>query len=331
MSCEDRGDTPSVCLQGTPFRQGGPNQYHTETDGGAVTITEYNVFPGIWLAFHEIQALAFSPPPGYPAGLLEISHCQRGRLEYQAGDRCFFLGIGDLSLHRSSCQSLFRCPTGRYTGLSVVIDPALAPWCTTCLLGDVEVDLTALCQRFSGGDVPFVLRATPRLEHVFSELYAAPEALRKGYLKVKVLELLLFLSSLDPSQAPGEGNSCTRDQVELVEKVFAFLGTHRDQRYTAEQLAAAFHVSPEHLRRSVKRVYGKPLYQCVRNYKMDLAAVVLQRSNRTVTDIAGEFGYDNSSKFAAAFRAALGCSPADYRRKAPSAGSPAPWFGAKNE
>lgn len=150
-------------------------------------------------------------------------------------------------------------------------------------------------------------------------------------MKVKVLELLLFLSSLDPSQAPGEGNSCTRDQVELVEKVFAFLGTHRDQRYTAEQLAAAFHVSPEHLRRSVKRVYGKPLYQCVRSYKMDLAAVALQRSNRTVTDIAGEFGYDNSSKFAAAFRAALGCSPADYRRKAPSAGPPAPWFGAKNE
>ena len=40
MSCEDRGDTPSVCLQGTPFRQGGPNQYHTETEGGTVTITE---------------------------------------------------------------------------------------------------------------------------------------------------------------------------------------------------------------------------------------------------------------------------------------------------
>ena len=67
MSCEDRGDTPSVCLQGTPFRQGGPNQYHTETEGGTVTITEYNVFPGIWLAFHEIRALSFSPPPDYPA------------------------------------------------------------------------------------------------------------------------------------------------------------------------------------------------------------------------------------------------------------------------
>ena len=35
MSCEDRGDTPSVCLQGTPLPpRGGPNQYHTETGGG---------------------------------------------------------------------------------------------------------------------------------------------------------------------------------------------------------------------------------------------------------------------------------------------------------
>ena len=90
------------------------------------------------------------------------------------------------------------------------------------------------------GDVPFVLRATPRLEHVFSELYAAPEALRKGILEGKGTGTSALSLSLDPSQAPGEGNSCTRDQVELVEKVFAFLGTHRDQRYTAEQLAAAF-------------------------------------------------------------------------------------------
>ena len=112
MSCEDRGDTPSVCLQGTPFRQGGPNQYHTETEGGTVTITEYNVFPGIWLAFHEIRALSFSPPPDYPAGLLEISHCQRGRLEYQAGDRCFFLERKS----RSSSTFTFKYPLRSASG-----------------------------------------------------------------------------------------------------------------------------------------------------------------------------------------------------------------------
>ena len=63
---------------------------------------------------------------------------------------------------------------------------------------------------------------------------------------------------------------------------------------------------------------------------MHLAAAELLRSTRTVTDIAGEFGYDNSSKFASAFQSVLGRSPAEYRAD----GSPAteffPYFGAKN-
>ena len=35
--------------------------------------------------------------------------------------------------------------------------------------------------------------------------------------------------------------------------------------------------------------------------------------DRTVLDIAGEFGYDNPSKFARAFRAVIGVSPNAYR------------------
>lgn len=62
-------------------------------------------------------------------------------------------------------------------------------------------------------------------------------------------------------------------------------------------------------------MYGKPLYQCIRAYKMRVAARLLGETDRTVLDIAGEFGYGNSSKFAAAFREVLGASPGEYRQK----------------
>lgn len=42
-----------------------------------------------------------------------------------------------------------------------------------------------------------------------------------------------------------------------------------------------------------------------------------------MADIAGEFGYDNSSKFAGAFQAVMGCSPRTYRANA-GARQPAP-------
>ena len=54
------------------------------------------VFPGIWLMFQDVEAYSFSPWGKVPSGLLEITHCREGRLEYQDSHRAFFLGEGEL-------------------------------------------------------------------------------------------------------------------------------------------------------------------------------------------------------------------------------------------
>ena len=41
--------------------------------------------------------------------------------------------------------------------------------------------------------------------------------------------------------------------------------------------------------------------------------LLLRQTDRTVLDIAGQFGYDNGSKFAKAFRDVIGVSPNAYR------------------
>ena len=51
----------------------------------------------------------------------------------------------------------------------------------------------------------------------------------------------------------------------------------------------------------------------LRAQKMHSAAQLLRTSDRTVLDIAGQFGYDNASKFARAFRDVIGVSPNEYR------------------
>ena len=43
------------------------------------------------------------------------------------------------------------------------------------------------------------------------------------------------------------------------------------------------------------------------------AAALLRETDRTVLDIACQFGYDNASKFARAFRDVIGVSPREYR------------------
>lgn len=56
----------------------------------------YSVFPGIWLAFQDVEDNSFSPWGKVPSGLLEITHCREGRLEYQDSCHAFFLGEGEL-------------------------------------------------------------------------------------------------------------------------------------------------------------------------------------------------------------------------------------------
>ena len=77
------------------FRPGGPNLYPVQAEDGAGLIREYEVFPGIWLAFKDIRGFAFRNDAASPGGLLEITHCRAGRLEYEDRTRAFFLGAGD--------------------------------------------------------------------------------------------------------------------------------------------------------------------------------------------------------------------------------------------
>ena len=139
------------------------------------------VFPGIWLMFQDVEAYSFSPWGKVPSGLLEITHCREGRLEYQDSHRAFVLGEGDLSIRQTrKGEAALLCPVKRYRGLSVLIHPEQAPPCTSCFLRDVNVSLAELYEKFCGEGRPFIMRATPQLEHIFAQLYQVPQSIQRG-------------------------------------------------------------------------------------------------------------------------------------------------------
>ena len=164
-----------------------------DSDGEAAR-TAYPVFPGIEIAYHDVHAASAATQRACAAGCLEIHHCREGRIAYPYGDACFFLAPGDLAIVQRAAEAVpVRFPTGHYHGITVTIDPARAPDCLSCFLEDVEVRPSALIEKFCADGACFVTRSSPGVAHIFSELYSVPEGIRKGYFKVKILELLLFL------------------------------------------------------------------------------------------------------------------------------------------
>ena len=153
------------------------------------------------------------------------------------------------------------------------------------------------------------------MEHIFSELYAVPAGIRRGYFKVKVLELLLFLSALDVAH---EKHGYTAAQVRLARTARDALLASTEDDVTISALAQELGASSSQLAASFRGVYGMTPAAFLRAQKMHSAAQLLRTSDRTVLDIAGQFGYDNASKFAKAFRSVIGVSPSAYRAGADS-------------
>lgn len=280
------------------------------------SMTGYRVFDGIELVYNDVEKDTCGIERSAHDHFFEINHCRDGRVEYEADGEFYYLTPGDLSVSRSSCicrDSYF--PLGHYSGISIIVDLDKAPGCLSCVLDDVDVSPDALVKKFCTDRKGFIVRAEESVAHIFSELYSVPESIRKGYFKVKIMELFLFLSAMDISRDQSRGRSVSGSQVATAKEVCRYLTDNMDKRITLDQVSEKFHVSGTQIKNSFKAVYGVSMYAFIRAQKMHSAAAMLKSTDLTILEIAGEYGYENGSKFAGAFKAVMGMSPNEYRIK----------------
>lgn len=279
--------------------------------------TTYPVFPGIDFAFVDAHGKEIElEEKNSSSNVIEIIYCREGRSEFKLNDEFVFLSSGDLMIVKSDTISPKQnFPLNHYHGLTISIDLDRTPHCLSCFLEDVNVEPKALADRFCKNNTGFITRANKGIEHIFSEIYSVSEAIKKGYCKIKTLELLLFLSQLNPEEDEMYRRLYTKSQVLLAEKIARLLYENMDEHITLEELSDIFHVSVAHIKNTFKCVYGVPVGSYLRTLKMESVAYMLEYTDKTVLDIAIEHGYDNGSKFASAFRSVKGINPAQYRNE----------------
>lgn len=107
----------------------------------------------------------------------------------------------------------------------------------------------------------------------------------------------------------------TKSQAELAEQASRYMLEHMDKKITISEISEKMHVSQTQLKNSFRNYYGNSFYKYIRSRKMKLAADQLAEGQFSVMEIAGMFGYENCSKFAAAFRGEYGVSPSSYRKQ----------------
>lgn len=300
----------------TPIRRDETCTVYQMKDGpGEGTMTCYKVFPGIDLIYNDFHMRSCFSEFQPKVNMLAIDHCREGRIEWEfPNGSCLYLAAGDLQISsKDNHTASFGFPLSHYHGITVAIYVDEALPALASVFDGFPVDVIALRKKFCAGKRPFIMRAQDSIQHLFAELYTVPEQIRTTYFKLKVLELLLFLSA---AEKPGgdERRYFPRNQVNAVKAVMNYICEHLDRRFTLRELSTRFDIPLTTLKLCFKGVYGSSVHAYLRTYRVQAASLMLRQSKDSIAVIAGKVGYDNASKFAAAFKTVTGRSPQEYRK-----------------
>ena len=205
-------------------------------------------------------------------------------------------------------------PLKHYRGISVVINLSVVVKNPPEILSDSGIDILQFKEKFCADGNCFIMRAKDEIEHIFSELYYVPDCLQKPYFRLKVQELLLFLCLVDVSKEKRR-ELYTSPQVEIIKTIHKRLVSNLQERPTIEELSKEYLINPTTLKDTFKGIFGQPIGNYMKEYRIRQAAILLRQTQSTIAEIANKVGYENQSKFATAFRDVLKIPPAEYRKQ----------------
>ena len=274
------------------------------------------LYPGIELCYLTLSSDPLSVQHKAMPHMVQINYCKAGQMvwEMKNGNR-IYLNPGDFSLHtmKACTDSVLSFPSSIYQGLTICIDLQETVRNPPELLKDSSIFEIIFPENFCQDDSTVFLAGNEQTENIFSAFYNQPEMLKLPYQRIKVLELLLYLSKIEFIPQ----NKLTEYQSELIEnihKIHDQLLQQMEQRITIEELSKQYLINPTTLKNAFKSVYGTSLAAHIKEHRMGQAAKMLKETDMTIAEIAQAVGYNSQSKFTATFKAHFKVLPKKYRK-----------------
>lgn len=288
-------------------------QFRAVTSGKGC-MTAYETFPGIEVSSSIFLASEIKFRHDASDSVLEIYYCRSGRVGWNMqGGTAVYLGAGDVTAHSMACcaDSAMMFPLGYSEGVSISVDLKQLPSICPEILKDAGAEADQLRERFCSGK-PSAIPSCSDLEHIFAPLFSAPASVQVSLLKLKVLEMLIYLSNLKPERK--ELTQYFSRQTELIKEIHRQLTEHLDQRFTIAELSKQYLINSSTLKEIFKAVYGQPIANYMKEYRVRQAMKLLRETDASIADIANQVGYETQGKFSKAFKDVIQVLPTEYRK-----------------
>jgi AraC-like DNA-binding protein len=245
---------------------------------------------------------------------LELGYCYSGSGIFVIEDKVFPFRGGDVSVINDQEMHLAQSAKGTVSEWTfIMIDPAR-------LLGPhVEEPELLSIGPISGRDFRNILPGTEHthLARLARELIQEIREKKPGYrsaVRALVWAIMVGLHRL-PGVERAKPAAPRRREMKRVAPALDYLTRHHVEPVRIADLAKLCHVSVTHFRRLFRQAVGQSPGQYLARLRIRMAAALLESSGRKILDISLEVGYPTLSSFNRHFRAIMGMSPREWRRR----------------
>lgn len=136
----------------------------------------------------------------------------------------------------------------------------------------------------------------------------------QGTVTATALELLMELArqcDLKPAPLP---STLSRHTLSRIDQAISYLEQHYHQQITLDELSANIQLSPAHLSRTFKQKTGVGIVDYIHRLRCEEACRMLRLTDKSISRIALDVGYDELAYFSRCFRKQIGYAPRAYRQ-----------------
>ena len=145
--------------------------------------------------------------------------------------------------------------------------------------------------------------------------YDIKSSTKNLFLKAKTYELFSHLYNrnrdLNVEQCPFLTNE---ENFKKIKKAKDIIIKNMSNPPSLIELSEEINLSLKKLKEGFKKIYGKPVYQFLIEYKMELAKKLLSENDFNVNEVSLKLGYSTASHFITAFKNKYGLTPKNYKK-----------------
>lgn len=131
---------------------------------------------------------------------------------------------------------------------------------------------------------------------------------------LKIFNSLIKIETRDKLSNPMNQSSVFSKNIEKINKVYEYVFQNIQEGIKLEEASAVLNMAPSSFCRFFKKKTNLTFMEYVKNVRVGIAAKLLAETDKQITQICFESGYNNLANFNHYFKANMGKTPSDYRK-----------------